>query len=78
MWARHSHMLAPLTNIMSNKVKFKWTRIEQYAFDESKRIVACDTLLDYLDFNEEFKIHIDVSEFQLGAVIRKKGKTIAL
>ena len=43
-----------------------------------KRIVAHDTLLVYLDFNEEFKIHIDASDLQLLAVIRQKGKPIAL
>ena len=50
MWARCSHMLAPLKKT-SNKVKFKWTRIEQDDFDEIKWIVACDTLLTFTDFN---------------------------
>ena len=48
MWSRRSHMLAPLTNIHSSKVKFKWNRIKQDLFDEIKRIVVRDTLLDYL------------------------------
>ena len=51
MWARRLHMLATLTRIMSIKVKFKWTKIEQNHFKEIKRAVACDTLLDYPDFN---------------------------
>ena len=58
-------------------MKFKWTKIEQYAFDEIKRIVARGDLLAYLDFDEEFKIHTDASNFQLGAVIIQKGKLIA-
>ena len=45
MWARRSHLLAPLTNITSCKVKFKWTKIEQGAFQEIKRIVARKTSL---------------------------------
>ena len=57
-------------------MKFKWTKIEQYAFSEIKRIVADDTLLPYLDFNEEFKIHINARNLQLGAVISQKGKPI--
>ena len=40
--------------------------------------MARDTLLTYPDFNEEFKIHTDASNFQLGVVIIQKGKTIAL
>ena len=43
MWARWSHTLAPLTNITSNKVKFRWTKIKQDAFGKIKRIVARDT-----------------------------------
>ena len=35
-----------------------------------------DTLLNYPDFNEIFKIHTDDSAFQLGAVISQKGKHI--
>ena len=57
-------------------MKFKWTKIEQYAFGEIKWIVADDTLLTYLDFNEEFKIHINARNFQLGSGISQKGKTI--
>ena len=39
--------------------------------------MARDTLLTYPDFNETFKIHTDVSVFQLGAVISQKVKPIA-
>ena len=49
MWERRSHVLAPLTKIMSTKVKFKWTKIEQYDFDEIKQIVARNTLLACMD-----------------------------
>ena len=37
-----------------------------------------DNLFTYLDFDEHFKIRINDSAFQLGAVISQKGKTIAL
>ena len=59
---------------MSSKVKFKWNEIKQDSFDEIKRIVDRDTLITYTDFNEEFKIHTNASDFQLGAVISQKGK----
>ena len=39
--------------------------------------MARDTLLTYPNFNEAFKIHTNASAFQLGEVIRLKGKTIA-
>ena len=62
---------------MSNKREFKLAKIEQDAFDEIKRIVARDTLLDYTDLNEEFKIHTDDSKSQLWAVINHKVKPVA-
>ena len=39
--------------------------------------MACDTLLAYLNFNEEFKIHTDSSNFQLRAIIIQNFKPIA-
>ena len=58
----------PLTKRTTIKVNFKWTKIEQDAFNEIKRIVDRDTLLTYPDFNEYFKIHTDNRKFQSGAV----------
>ena len=72
MWARFSHILAPLTNIRSSKLKFRWTKIKHDAFEEIKRILARDILLAYTYFIEEFKIHTNASGFELGAVIIQK------
>ena len=69
IWPRRSHTLSPLTKITSTNRKFEWTEFEQDAFNEIKRIVARDTLLNYPSFNEIFKIRTDASAFQLGAVI---------
>ena len=77
MWPRRSHKLAPLTRLPSIKHRFKCTKVEQDDFEKPKRIVARDTLLTYLYFNETFKIHTDASAFQVGAVISQKGKHIA-
>ena len=76
MWTRRSHTLAPLTKLTSIKRNFKWKQVKQDDFDKIKRIMARNTLLTYLEFNEAFKIHADVSAFQLGAVISQKGKPI--
>ena len=77
MCKRGSHTLAPLTNIMSNKVKFKWIKIKQYAFDEIKRILARDTLLAYPYLMNNLIIHTDARYVQLGAVISYKFKPIS-
>ena len=65
MWPRYSHTLATLTKIMPNKRNFKWNKIEQYALDEIKRIMARNILLTYPDFNKALKIHANDRNFQL-------------
>ena len=78
MCPRRLHTLKPLTKIAFKKNKrFKWTKLEQDAFDENNRLIACNTLLTYTDFNETFNIYTNASKFQLGAVIIQKGKLIA-
>ena len=74
MWPRLSHTLAPITKLTSIKRNFKWTEVEQDAFEKIKRIVDRNTLLTYPYFNETFKSHTDDSVSQLGAVISQKGK----
>ena len=54
------------------KRNYEWTKIEQYAFNKINRIVDWDNLLTYPDFNENFKIRTDASNFKLGAVILHK------
>ena len=58
-------------------MKFKWTKIEQSAFNELKRIMDRDTLLSYPDFNEGFKIHTDARKVKLGVAIGQKSKPTA-
>ena len=77
MWIRRSETLAPLTALTSKKVPFKWTEVEQKAFDTMKRIMARETLLAYPDFNKEFHIYTDASKVQLGAVIVQNDRPIA-
>ena len=61
-WYRRSHLPHPLTALTSNKVKFKYTNMEQKLFDDIKCDVAHDTLLAYPEFNKRFGIHTDDSD----------------
>ena len=76
MWPRRSHTLLPLTKLKYIKRNFKWTKVEQDAFEKIKRIVIRDNLLTYPDFNETFRIHTDASAFQLGSFISQKLEPI--
>ena len=55
-------------------MKFKWTDLEQKAFGDIKRAFTQDNLLAYTEFNKRFDIHMDASDYQLGAVIRNNWK----
>ena len=59
MWSKRSHLIYPLTALMSHKVKFKWTDVEHKSFYDIKRAVSQDTLLSYPNFNQHFDIHTD-------------------
>ena len=77
MWARQSHLLHPLTALMPTKARFKWTDVEQKAFNDMKCTVSHNTLLAYQDVNKNFDIHTDEIDYQLGAVISQDSKPIA-
>ena len=77
MWIRRSEVLAPLTELTSEKKPFTWTEKCDKAFQTMKRILSKEVLLTYPDFNQPFDIHTDASDVQLGAVISQKGKPIA-
>ena len=77
MWFRRSELLAPLTSLTSNKVKFEWLSTHQQAFEKIKKVIGTEVLLSYPDFNKPFQIYTDASDHQLGAVIMQDKKPIA-
>ena len=53
VWFRRIYMLLPLTDLMSNKVTFKWTHTNMYkSFDTVKWILYRNNLLAYPHFNK--------------------------
>jgi putative transposase len=77
MWRMRSHLLAPLSALVSPKVKFEWRREHQDAFEQFKTLISKETLLTFPNFNEPFHIYTDASKYQLGAVIMQNDKPIA-
>jgi hypothetical protein len=74
MWYRRSELLAPLTSLISSKVKFEWHSSHQQAFDKIKRGIGTEVLLCYPAFNHFFYLYTDDSGHQLGAVIMQDKK----
>ena len=77
MWRRRSHILAPLTSLSGKTVKWNWSKECQEAFEAIKRSIARETLLNFPDFNKEFHIYTDASDYQLGSVIMQEDKPLA-
>jgi hypothetical protein len=77
MWQNRSHMLAPLTGLVSPLVKYKWGEEQQKAFDEIKQKVSKEILLALPDFEKEFHVYTDASNKQLGSVIIQEGTPLA-
>ena len=73
----HSELLAPLSELTSTKVKFKWNDEYHKSFDAVKRIIGSEVLLAYPDLNIMFEIHTNSSATHLGAVISQYGNPIA-
>ena len=78
MWVRRSHLLAPLAALTSKTTKWQWEAEHDKAFRQMKKVISKQTLLAYPDFNEEFVIHTDASDFQLGAVICPERQAYSL
>ena len=78
MWKRRSHILAPLTDLVGKgKKKIEWNAIHQQAFEDIKKVMAKETILNYPKFGQPFEIHTDASDRQLGSVIAQDGKPLA-
>jgi hypothetical protein len=69
MWHMHSHLLAPLSALVSPKVKFELEKV--------KTLISKEMLLTFPNFNEPFHIFTDAGKYQLGAVEMQNEKPIA-
>ncbi|MGH7973989.1 MAG: RNase H-like domain-containing protein, partial [bacterium] len=77
MWPRRAHILAPLTRLTSNKVKFEWDEEEEAAFKNMKSLITSDALLRFPDHFKPFHFYTDASDLQLGAIVKQEGHPIA-
>ena len=63
-------MLAPLTALTSKSLeKFIWTDEHQTSFEAIKKVMSQETLLAFPDFNKEFHLHTDASDYGIGGYL---------
>ncbi|XP_076047320.1 uncharacterized protein LOC143028843 [Oratosquilla oratoria] len=67
-----SKLAKPLTDLVSPKVKFKWTIECQEAFDKIKSILTSKPVLHGPDFSKNFTINVDASDVAAGAVLMQE------
>jgi hypothetical protein len=49
-----SHLLAPLSTLVSPKVKFEWRKEHQDAFDQFKTLISKETLVTFRTLMNHF------------------------
>ena len=64
-----SETVAPLTNLLSKRVKFIWTDACQYAFDKIKSVLISSPVLNAPNFEKPFKLATDASDNGVGAIL---------
>jgi hypothetical protein len=69
--------LTALTGLSNSAFQKPWTSVEKQVFEQIKLMIASNVLLTYADPNVPFDIKPDASNYQLGAVIKQRGKPIA-
>ena len=63
---KFSEIVAPLTNVLSKKVKFVWTDDCQLAFDKVKLLLQKAPVLKSPEYEKPFKLIIDCSDVGTG------------
>jgi len=64
-----SRTAKPLTKLIKKGMKFEWTQEQQNAFEMLKEKLITAPILKYPDFNQEFILTTDASDFALGAIL---------
>jgi hypothetical protein len=71
-------MAAPLTNLLKKSVEtYKWDGACNEAFETLKGILVKAPLLKLPDFDKDFEIHSDASDFAIGGVLVQEGIPLA-
>jgi len=62
-------IVKPLTKLTEKGIKFEWTQEQQEAFDNLKEKLITAPVLQYQNFNDEFILTTDASDFAIGGIL---------
>ena len=64
-----STIIAPLDELRKTEVEWRWTKTEQKAFEELKKLLCSDRVLTFYDPLKRLKLDTDASSVGLGAAL---------
>jgi hypothetical protein len=68
----------PLINLLKKSFKtYDWDRVCREAFETLKGILVKTSVLKLFDFDKDFEIHFDASNFVIGGVLVQDGRSVA-
>ncbi len=71
-------IVAPLTNLLKKSaITYEWEEACGEAFETLKGILVKAPVLKLPDFDKEFEIHSDASDFAIGGVLVQEGRPVA-
>lgn len=59
----------PLTLLLKEKIKFKWTKVEQRSFENLRAIMCSEPILQYPEFTKSFVLTTDALNYALVGIL---------
>lgn len=67
-----SNIAVPLNKMTQKRIKFKWSEECESAFKSLKKMLISPPILVYPDYEKEFSVTVDASQWACGAVLSQK------
>ena len=72
-----SKIAKPMTELLKNDTKFKWTEECEASFQELKKCLTTAPVLILPDIRKEFQVYCDASRLGLGSVLMQDGRVVS-
>lgn len=67
-----ANVAKPLNDLLKKNIVFEWTQSHEESFNKLKRYLMSPQILRYPDFNKEFVVTTDASDFACGAILSQR------
>ena len=72
-----SRLVAPMTRLTQNEVKFEWNDLCEKAFQTQKRMLTSAPILIVLERGQRYTVFCDASKDGLGCILMQSGRVVA-